>query len=98
MRKCPAVPAASALVSCQVPAFAAEPAAAAPIQSEGKVIVARTVPVSASVMLVGGAPVRILRTAETPIAVSIASNLAFLTATESLIAICLFLFYRLSHR
>src|SRR5678816_3981273 len=86
MRKWPAVPAASAEASCHVPAFAATPAAAAPSQSEGRFSVASTVPVSASTMLVGGAPVRILRIALTPIAVSIAFSMPLRTATLILIA------------
>ena len=38
--------------------------------------------IGARAQLAGAAPVRIFSTAETPIAVSTASNLAFLTATE----------------
>src|SRR3972149_12061269 len=86
-RKCPAVPVASAEVSAHVPDLAFDPDAAAAIQSLGRVSVARTVPESASTMLVGGAPVLIFNTAGVLIAVSIASSRAFLTATDILIAI-----------
>jgi hypothetical protein len=63
------------------------PADAAAIQSEGRVSVARTVPLSAVATEAGGAPVRIFNTALVPMVVSIASNIAFRTATESCKAI-----------
>jgi hypothetical protein len=62
-------------------AFCAEAALAS--QSEGRLTVATTVPLSAVATVAGGAPVLILRTADTPIAVSIASSLALRTVVES---------------
>lgn len=70
-RKCPAVPVAFALASCQVPDFALLPLAAAAIQSEGSVIDARSVPESAVAQSAGAAPDRISRIADVPIVDSI---------------------------
>lgn len=67
MRKCAAVPVASALVSSHVPDFALDPDDAAAIQSDGRLSVASTVPLSAAAQLAGAAPVLILRIAEVPI-------------------------------
>src|SRR4029450_3466523 len=83
MRKWPAVPAASAAVSCHVPSSVLLPVAAAFIQSLGKVNVASTVPLSAVATFAGCAPVRILSTALVPMAVSIASSRALRTVSES---------------
>src|SRR4030095_3886795 len=83
MRMCPAVPAASADVSCHVPSSVLLPVAAAFIQSLGNVSVASTVPLSAVATFAGCAPVRILSTALVPIAVSIASTRALRTVSES---------------
>src|SRR6185295_9602733 len=63
-----------------------EPPDAAAIQSEGRGIVASTVPASASVMFVGGAPVRSFSTALAPMAASMASSFALRTATDSFTA------------
>jgi hypothetical protein len=60
-----------------------EPLDAAAIQSDGRLSVARTVPVAAAATLAGAEPVLIFRIALAPIAVSIASSRAFLTAAES---------------
>lgn len=86
MRKWPAVPAASADESSHVPLLAFDPDAAAASQSAGSEQVASTVPLSASVIAAGAAPVLILSTADAPIAVSIASSRAFRTVTENLTA------------
>src|SRR3569623_1386255 len=80
-RKCAAVPAASALRSSHVPLLAFVPLDAAAIQSDGSASVASTVPLSAPAQLAGAAPVRILRTALTPIVDSTASSFALRTAT-----------------
>src|ERR1041384_2427707 len=82
MRKWPAVPAASAERSCQVPLLDLAPPEAAAIQSDGKVTVASTVPLSAPAQLTGGAAVLILRIALTPIVVSRTSRRALRTAVE----------------
>jgi hypothetical protein len=66
MRKWPAVPVASALASCQVPASETAPPDAAAIQSAGRFKVARTVPLSAELQFAGTAPERIFITAEAP--------------------------------
>jgi hypothetical protein len=76
------VPVASADVSCHVPDFDFWPVAAAAIQSEGIVIVAKAVPLSAVAQSAGGEPVRIFMIGEVPIAVSTASSLALRTVTE----------------
>ena len=83
MRKWAAVPVASALVSCQVPDLALEPELAAAIQSDGSVIVARTVPLFDAAQLAGGAPVRLSKIGEVPTAVSMGSRRALRAATES---------------
>src|SRR5574343_345238 len=85
--KCPAVPVVSALVSSHVPFLVLLPELAAFIQSLGKLTVDKTVPESAAAQLAGAEPVNILRTALVPIAVSIASNLAFRTVVDNCIAI-----------
>src|SRR5690606_3608834 len=82
MRKCPACPVASADRSCQVPAITFTPFAAGAIQSDGRLSVASTVPVSAAAQLAGGGPERISRIGDVPIVVSIASRRALRTATE----------------
>ncbi len=83
MRKCAAVPDASTDASCHVPDLALAPADAAASQSDGRLSVARTVPLSAVAQFAGAAPLRIFRTAEVPIAVSIASSSASRTAAEN---------------
>jgi hypothetical protein len=83
MRKCAAVPVASAAASCQVPAFAFDPLDAAASQSDGKFSVASTVPESAAAQSAGAAPVRILMIADVPIVVSIASSRVLRTAVLS---------------
>jgi hypothetical protein len=85
--KCAAVPLASALLSVHEPLSALEPDEAAAIQSDGRLSVAKTVPVALAATLAGTEPVLIFRIALTPIAVSIASSRAFRTAAESWIAI-----------
>src|ERR1043165_5069446 len=81
MRQWPAVPVASALVSCQVPSLALLPPDAAAIQSEARVRVASTVPALACEQSDGGAPVRMVRIGLVPTVVSIWSNWAFLRLT-----------------
>src|SRR5689334_1069059 len=99
MRKCPASPVPSALVSCHVPDLALLPDAAAAIQSDWRFMVASTLPLSAVATSAGGDPVRILSTADVPIAVSIASRRALRTAVESLIAIFVYSYLRVqNHR
>lgn len=83
MRKCAAVPVASALVSDHVPDFAFDPLDAPAIQSEGRLRVANTVPVSEAEQSAGAAPVRIFMTALVLITVSMESSLPFLTATDN---------------
>ena len=56
---------------------------AAAIQSLGSVISTKIVPVSAAATFAGGAPVRMRRIALVPIVASIASSLAFRSATEN---------------
>jgi hypothetical protein len=70
-----------------VPLFALLPLLAAAIQSDGRLIVASTVPLSAAAQLAGALPVKIFITADAPAVVSIASNRALRTATESCTAI-----------
>ena len=82
MRQWPAVPVASADVSDQVPDNDFEPDEAAAIQSDGRLIVARTVPLSAEAQVAGGLPERMRRIADAPIVVSKASSWALRTATE----------------
>lgn len=87
MRKCPAVPDASALLSCHVPLMLLEPEAAFAIQSAGRFSVASTVPESAVAHDAGAAPVRMRRMAEAPMAVSMASRRALRTSTENWMAL-----------
>ncbi len=74
MRQWPAVPELSAERSSREPALAFEQPAAAAIQSEGRFAVASTVPLSAAAHFTGGAPILILRIADVPMTVSIASS------------------------
>src|SRR4051794_21113112 len=87
----PAVPAASAMVSSQVPDLALVPDDAAAIQSLGSVTVANTVPVRAAAQLAGGAPVRIFKIGAVPIVDSTASRRALRTATEYCSVISIYL-------
>ena len=80
MRKWAAVPVFSADASCQVPSNALVPPEAAAIQSDGRLSVASTVPLSAVAQFAGAVPVLIFMIAEVPVAVSTASSLAFRTA------------------
>jgi hypothetical protein len=77
----------AAAVFCHVPDFDFDPLDAAASQSDGREIDTSTVPLSAVAQLAGAAPVRIFRTADVPIVVSIASSCALRTATESCVAI-----------
>jgi hypothetical protein len=70
-----------------------DPFEAAAIQSEGRSIVAKTVPESAAAQFEGAEPDRIFNFALAPIAVSNASSRAFRTATDNCIAIFSHLFY-----
>ncbi len=65
------------------PAPALAPPLAAASQSDGRFMVARTVPLSAAPQLAGAAPERRRRIALTPIAVSIASRLALRAEVEN---------------
>lgn len=82
MRKCAAVPEASALVSCHVPLFAFDALEALAIQSDGRLTVASTVPEFAAAQFAGAAPVLIVKIGEVPIVLSIASRRALFTVTE----------------
>jgi hypothetical protein len=82
IRKCAAVPLASALVSCQVPFFDFDALDAAAIQSDGRLTVARTVPELDAAQFAGADPVRIVKIGDVPAVVSIASRRALLTVTE----------------
>jgi hypothetical protein len=66
-----------------VPDFALLPDDAAAIQSDGRVSVANTVPLSDVATFAGAAPVRIFSTALVPIVVSMASSRALRTPTEN---------------
>src|SRR5437899_3323234 len=79
----PATPLLSATVSSHVPDFDFAPDAAFAIQSEGRLIVARTVPVAVVLQSAGGAPVRIFIIGDVPTAVSIASRAALRAAVEN---------------
>jgi len=66
-----------------VPAIAFAPEDAAASQSDGQVIDARTVPLSAAAQFAGADPDRISKVGAVEIAVSIASSRAFLTVVDN---------------
>src|SRR3990167_1450767 len=85
-RQCPASPSPMPAAD-HVPDLAFVPLEAAAAQSVGKVSDQSSVPLLAAAQLAGCAPVKSLSTASVPMAVSIASNRALRTATESCTAI-----------
>jgi hypothetical protein len=70
----------SADKSCQVPLLDLLPELAAVIQSDGKLIVAKIVPVLVAAQFAGGVPVRISNEQLFPLVDSIVSRRAFLVA------------------
>ena len=83
-QKCPAVPVASADKSCHVPEIVFAPAVGVPaaaIQSDGRLIVARTVPVRVAAQFAGTVPERISNEQEVQFVDSIVSSRALRVAT-----------------
>jgi hypothetical protein len=72
---------ASADKSCHVPAIAFAPDDAAAIQSDGRLIVARTVPVRVAAQFAGTVPERISNEQDVPFVDSIVSSRALRVAT-----------------